>query len=95
MIDLSNALGGRHWIDGRSEDLSILEEGFRSISCLTAEMLRPAIVAYLRASKKTGPDLDHLVYRRSMEEENRKLKCIVADLTLDKHMLEEVLRKKV
>jgi len=28
------------------------------------------------------------------EEENRKLKQLVADLTLDKHMLQEVFRKK-
>ncbi len=31
---------------------------------------------------------------RQLEEENRKLKQLVADLTLDKHMLQEVLRKK-
>lgn len=32
--------------------------------------------------------------REQLEEENRKLKQIVADLTLDKAMLQEVLRKK-
>jgi putative transposase len=32
---------------------------------------------------------------RQLEEENRKLKKIVADLSLDKHMLQEVLSKKV
>jgi putative transposase len=31
---------------------------------------------------------------RQLEEENRKLKPLVADLTLDKHMLQEVIRKK-
>jgi putative transposase len=31
---------------------------------------------------------------RQLEEENRRLKSVVADLTLDKHMLQEVLRKK-
>ena len=30
---------------------------------------------------------------RQAEEENRKLKQLVADLTLDKHMLQEALRK--
>jgi putative transposase len=30
-----------------------------------------------------------------LEEENRKLKQMVADLSLDKHMLQEVLSKKV
>ena len=32
---------------------------------------------------------------KQLEEENRKLKRIVADLSLDKHMLQEVLSKKV
>ena len=31
---------------------------------------------------------------RSLEEENTRLKQVVADLTLDKHMLSEALRKK-
>lgn len=31
---------------------------------------------------------------KQLEEENRRLKSLVADLTLDKHMLQEVLRKK-
>lgn len=32
---------------------------------------------------------------RQLEEENRQLKQMVADLSLDKHMLQEVLSKKV
>jgi len=31
---------------------------------------------------------------RQLEEENRRLKRIVADLTLDKHILQDVLSKK-
>ena len=31
---------------------------------------------------------------RQLREENRKLKGIVADVTLDKHILQEVLSKK-
>jgi len=31
---------------------------------------------------------------RALREENRKLKTLVADLTLDKHILQEVLSKK-
>ncbi len=30
---------------------------------------------------------------KSVEDENRRLKQVVADLTLDKHMLQEALRK--
>ena len=32
---------------------------------------------------------------RQLEEENRRLKQMVADLSLDKHMLQEVLAKKL
>ena len=32
---------------------------------------------------------------RQLEEENRRLKQLVADLNLDKHMLQEVLSKKL
>jgi putative transposase len=31
---------------------------------------------------------------KQLEDENRRLKALVADLTLDKQMLQEVLRKK-
>ena len=31
---------------------------------------------------------------KQLEDENRRLKGLVADLTLDKHILQEVLRKK-
>ena len=32
---------------------------------------------------------------RQLEDENRRLKALVADLTLDKHMLQEVINKKL
>ena len=32
---------------------------------------------------------------KQLEEENTRLKRLVADLTLDRHILQEVLRKKV
>ena len=32
---------------------------------------------------------------RSLREENRKLKQVVADLTLDRHILQEIVRKKI
>ncbi len=32
---------------------------------------------------------------RQLEDENAKLKKLVADLSLDKHMLQEVIRKKL
>lgn len=44
--------------------------------------------------KFTGMGISELRRLRQLEEENRKLKQLVADLTLDKTMLQEVLRKK-
>ncbi len=45
--------------------------------------------------KYLGMGVAELRRIRQLEEENRKLKRIVADLSLDKHMLQEVLSKKV
>ncbi len=44
--------------------------------------------------KFAGIGVAELARLRQLEDENRKLKGLVADLTLDKHMLQEVLRKK-
>ncbi len=45
--------------------------------------------------KFAGMGVAELRRLRQLEEENRKLKQLVADLTLDKHMLQEVVRKKL
>ena len=39
--------------------------------------------------------VSELRWLRQLEEENSRLKRLVADLSLDKHMLSETLRKKV
>ena len=44
--------------------------------------------------KYAGLGLNELRELRQLREENRKLKTLVADLTLDKHILQEVLSKK-
>ena len=45
--------------------------------------------------KYVGMGVAELRRLRQLEEENRKLKKLVADLSLDKHILQEVLAKKV
>lgn len=51
---------------------------------------------YYRWKKKYGGlGLSELRRLKQLEEENRKLKQMVADLSLDKHMLQEVLSKKL
>ncbi len=45
--------------------------------------------------KYEGLGITELKRLRQLEEENSKLKQIVADLSLDKQMLQDVLKKKV
>lgn len=45
--------------------------------------------------KYAGLGSSELRRLKQLEEENRKLKQMVADLSLDKHMLQEVISKKL
>ncbi len=50
---------------------------------------------YRWKQKYGGLGVSELRRLKQLEEENRKLKQLVADLSLDKHILQEVLSKKV
>jgi len=53
-------------------------------------------VTFYRWKKRfAGMGVTELRKLRQLEEENKKLKSLVADLTLDKHMLQEVIAKKL
>jgi len=49
---------------------------------------------YRWKKKYSGLEIDQVRQLKQMAEENTRLKRIVADLTLDKAMLQDVLRKK-
>ena len=49
---------------------------------------------YRWKKKYSGLEIDQVRQLKQMGEENARLKRIVADLTLDKAMLQDVLRKK-
>jgi len=49
---------------------------------------------YTWKKKFAGMGIVEMRRVKQLEDENRRLKSLVADLTLDKHMLQEVLRKK-
>jgi len=49
---------------------------------------------YKWKKKYMGMGAPELRKMKSLEEENRQLKKLVADLSLDKHMLQDVLSKK-
>jgi len=50
---------------------------------------------YCWKRKFSGMGIAELRRLKQFEEENRKLKSLVADLSLDKHMLQEVIAKKL
>ncbi len=50
---------------------------------------------YRWKKKYSGVGVSELRELRQLREENRKLKLLVADLSLDKHILQEVLSKMV
>ncbi len=63
-----------------------------------AELMRQVGIseqAFYRWKKKyTGLGVDKVRQRKQLQKENVRLKRIVADLTLDKAMLQDVLTKK-
>jgi putative transposase len=50
---------------------------------------------YVWKKKYSGLGLSELRELRQLREENGKLKRLVADLSLDRHMLQEIVRKKL
>ena len=55
-----------------------------------------SIQTYCRWRKKYGGLMPSEMKRlKQLEEENQRLKCLVADLSLDKEMLQEVVRIKL
>jgi putative transposase len=70
-------------------------EGGKKVSEICREMGVSAQAFYSWKRKYAGLGLSDLRELRQLREENRKLKTLVANLTLDKHILQEALSKKV
>jgi putative transposase len=76
--------------------LEILKEADgRSVASVCRQYGITGVTFYRWKTKYEGLRLNEAKKMREIEEENRKLKRIVADLSLDIHALKEVLRKKV
>jgi len=61
--------------------------------CRQLGVSEPTLYAWKR--KYGGLGVSELRRLKQLEEENRKLKQLVADLSLDKHILQEVIAKKL
>lgn len=69
-------------------------EAGKKVSEICREMGISQQAFYSWRRRFAGLGLTELRELRQLREENRKLKTLVADLTLDKHILQEVLSKK-
>jgi putative transposase len=70
-------------------------EGGKKVSEVCREMGVSAQAFYSWKRRYAGLGVSELRELRQLREENQKLKVLVADLTLDKHILQDVLSKKV
>jgi putative transposase len=70
-------------------------EGGTRVSDLCREHGISEATYYVWKKKYAGLGLSELRELRQLREENAKLKRLVADLSLDRHMLQEIVRKKL
>jgi putative transposase len=70
-------------------------EGGTKISDIGREHGISETTYYVWKKKYAGLGLSELRELRQLREENAKLKRLVADLSLDQHALQEILRKKL
>ena len=66
-----------------------------SVAEITRKMGITEQTFYRWKKKYNGLDFTEVRKMKQLQDENNKLKNLVAELSLDKHMLQEVLRKKV
>jgi len=69
-------------------------ESGRSVSDISRELGVNPQTFYNWKKKYSGMDGDQLKRLKELEEENRKLKAMYADIALDNKMLKDVLSKK-
>lgn len=71
-----------------------LEESRATVPEMSRKMGVTEQSLYKWKKKFIGMGLTEIRKLKALEEENRQLKKLVADLSLDKHMLQDVLSKK-
>jgi len=70
-------------------------EAGKKVTDVCREMGVSAQAFYSWKRRYAGVGVSELRELRQLRDENRQLKTLVANLTLDKHILQEVLSKKV
>src|SRR5262245_11988057 len=99
MVLWTEAKGGRMPRKGHTEEQIIRALREAEAGKKVADICRDFGVSqqafYSWKRRYAGLGLSELRELRQLREENRKLKTLVADLTLDRHILQEVRSKKV
>jgi putative transposase len=94
----TKAEGGKMPRKGHTEEQIIYAlrqaEGGKKVGDICREMGISQQAFYSWKKRFAGLGLNELRELRQLREENGKLKTLVADLSLDKHILQEVLSKK-
>lgn len=70
-------------------------EGGKKVADICREIGVSEATFYAWKKRYGGLGVSELRELRQLREENRKLKQLVADLSLDRHVLQEVVRKKL
>jgi putative transposase len=70
-------------------------EGGSKVADICREHAVSEATYYVWKKKYSGLGLSELRELRQLREENAKLKRLVADLSLDRHMLQEIVQKKL
>lgn len=70
-------------------------EGGRTVASVCRAHGLTAVTFYRWKSKYQGMKLDEAKKFREVEDENRRLKKLVADLSLDNQALKEIVKKKL
>jgi len=76
--------------------LQILKEAeSKSVAAVCRDHKITGVTFYRWRTKYEGLKLNEAKKMKDLEDENRKLKRIVADMSLDLHGLKEIIRKKL
>ena len=101
---LASALGSeaRSWANeaievlGREDPVALKQaEGGTAVGDVCRQMGISEATFYVWKKKYGGLSLTELRELRQLRDENSKLKRLVADLTLDRHVLQEIVKKKI
>ena len=80
---------------GHTEEALRQAEGGEKVTEICRKLGISEQTFYTWKRKYAGMGLSELRELRQLRDENGKLKKLVADLSLDRHMLQEIVRKKL